>query len=59
MGIDPCNCTMKIWDSNSHNESSVKSVRVHSLKLFALSDLPIGSQPCNPFALVMSPRLGL
>jgi hypothetical protein len=40
MGFDPCNCPLKvqesIWDSNSQNRSSLGSVRVHSLTLFAL-----------------------
>jgi hypothetical protein len=44
MGFDPCNCTMKIqksiWDFNSHNGSSLRSVRVHSFTLFALFALP-------------------
>jgi hypothetical protein len=39
MGFDPCNFTLKIWesiwDSNSYNGSSLGSVRVHSLTLFA------------------------
>jgi hypothetical protein len=41
MGFDPCNRTLKIqesiWDSNSQHGSSLVSVRVHSLTLFALS----------------------
>ncbi len=40
MGFDPCNLVLKIqesiWDSNSHNGSSLGSVKVHSLTLFAL-----------------------
>jgi hypothetical protein len=40
MGFDPYNCTLKIWESiwesNSHNGSSLESVKVHSLTLFAL-----------------------
>jgi hypothetical protein len=40
IGFDPCNCTLKIresiWDSNSQHGSSLGSVRVHSLTLFAL-----------------------
>ncbi len=63
MGFGSCNRTLKIWESiwysNSHNGSSLGSVRVHSLTLFALlgaceviSSLPLGSQPCNPLALV-------
>jgi hypothetical protein len=38
MCVDPCNCSLKIlesiWDSNSHNGSSLGSVRVHSVTLF-------------------------
>ncbi len=41
MGFDPCNRALKIWDSiwdsNSHNGSSLGSVKVHSLTLFALT----------------------
>ncbi len=41
MGFDLCNRTLKIcksiWDSNFHNGSSLGSVRVHSLTLFAFS----------------------
>jgi hypothetical protein len=40
MGFDPCNHALKIWESiwesNSHNGSSLGSVRVHSFTLFAL-----------------------
>ncbi len=40
LDFDPWNCTLKIWesicDSNSHNGSSLGSVQVHSLTLFAL-----------------------
>jgi hypothetical protein len=40
MGFDPWNCTLKIWesfwDSNSQHGSSLGSVRVHALTLFAL-----------------------
>ncbi len=42
MGFDPCNRALKIqesiWDSNSHNGSSLGSARVHSLTLFALRE---------------------
>jgi hypothetical protein len=55
-----------IWDSNSHNGSSLGSIRVHSLTLFA----PPGTCDVIPMprfwpatlqalALVVSPRLGL
>ncbi len=70
MGFDPYNRTLKIresiCDSNSHNGSSLGSVRVHSLTLFALlgaNDVTIASSfwlaTSEPFALVTSPRLGL
>jgi hypothetical protein len=40
MGFDPCNYALKIqesfWDSNSQHGSSLGSVRVHALTLFAL-----------------------
>jgi hypothetical protein len=40
MDFDPYNRTLKIWesiwDSNSHNGNSLRSVRVHSLTLLAL-----------------------
>jgi hypothetical protein len=39
MGFDPFNCPLKVWESiwdfNSHNGSSLGSVRVHSPTLFA------------------------
>jgi hypothetical protein len=70
MGFDPCNCALKIqesiWDFNSHNGSSLGSVRVHSLTLFALlgaSDMtprsPSWPATSQPLALVVSPRLEL
>ncbi len=40
MGFNPSNCALKIresfWDSNSQHGSSLGSVRVHALTLFAL-----------------------
>ncbi len=43
MSFDPYNCTLKIWelfwDSNSQHGSSLGSVRVHALTLFALSEV--------------------
>jgi hypothetical protein len=40
MSFDPCNHALKIWesiwDSNSQHGSSLGSVKVHSLTLFAL-----------------------
>jgi hypothetical protein len=70
MSFDPYNCTLKIresiWDSNSQHWSSLGSVRVHSLTLFALPgacDVTPGSlfwpATLQPFALVTSPRLKL
>jgi hypothetical protein len=70
MGLDPWNRALKIrkfiWDSNSQHGSSLGSVRVHSFTLFALLEhvmwlpgLSLSPQPCNPLALVVSPRLRL
>jgi hypothetical protein len=70
MSFDPCNCSRQIWESiwdfNSQHGSSLVSVKVHSLTLFALSgacDVTPGSPSwlvtLQPFALVASPKLGL
>jgi hypothetical protein len=70
MGFDPYNRTLKIWksiwDSNSQHGSSLWSVRVHSLTLFALPracEMILGSPSwpatLQPLTLVASPRLGL
>jgi hypothetical protein len=70
MGFDPRNRTLKIWesiwDSNSQHGSSLVSVRVHSLTLFALPGAcdvtpEFFSWPATlqSLALVASPRLGL
>jgi hypothetical protein len=66
MGFDPCNCALKVWESNSQHGSSLGSVRVHSLTLFALlgaCDLTLKfffwPATLQPLALVSSPRLGL
>ncbi len=70
MGFDPCNHVLKIWefiwDSNSQHGSSLGSVRVHSLTLFALPgacDVTLESlfwpATLQPFASVASPRLRL
>ncbi len=33
MGFDPCNRSLKIWESNSQNGSSLGNMEVHSLSL--------------------------
>ncbi len=61
MSFDPCNCAVKIresiWVFNSYNESSLESVKVHSLTFFALPgacDVTLGLsfdlQHCNPLS---------
>jgi hypothetical protein len=63
MGFDPYNHALKIresiWDSNSQHGSSLGSVRVHSLTLFAFSrtcEMTLGSPSwpttLQPLALV-------
>ncbi len=70
MGFDACNRVLKIresiWDFNSHNGSSLGSVRVHSLTLFALPracnvtpESSFWPATLQPIALVASPRPGL
>jgi hypothetical protein len=70
MGFDPCNCALKIWESiwdfNFQHGSSLESVRVHSLTLFAFPracDVSPKSlswpATLQPLALVTNPRLGL
>jgi hypothetical protein len=70
MGFDPCNRALKIqesiWDSNTQHGSSLGSVRVHSLTLFALLGacdvtprFPSWLATLQTLALVASPRLGL
>jgi hypothetical protein len=70
MGFDPYNRALKIQesirDSDSQHGSSIVSVRIHSLTLFALPracDATPGSfswpATLQPLALVTSPRLGL
>ncbi len=70
MGFDPYNRTIKIWksiwDSNSHNGSSLGNVKVHSLTLFTLPgacDVTPGSPSwpatLQPLALVANPSLEL
>jgi hypothetical protein len=63
LSFDPWNCSLKfckfIWDSNSHHGSSLGSVRVHSLTLFALPgacDVTPGSLPWP--ATLQPPCLG-
>jgi acyl-CoA synthetase (AMP-forming)/AMP-acid ligase II len=57
MGFDPCNFSLKIWesiwDSNSHNGSSLGSVRVHSLTLF----YTLGSMRCDSRASFLARNL--
>jgi hypothetical protein len=70
MSFDPYNCTLKIqesfWDSNSQHWSSLVSVRIHSLTLFAFPEacdvtFESSSWPTTlqPLVLIVSPRLGL
>jgi hypothetical protein len=70
MSFDPCNRALKIrdsiWDSNSHNGSSLGNVKVHSLTFFALMGtcdvtprFPFWPATLQPFALVTTLRLGL
>jgi hypothetical protein len=70
MGFDPYNHVLKIWesiwDSNSQHGSSLGSVKVHSLTLFALLGtcdvIPESfswSVTLQPLVLVASPRLRL
>ncbi len=70
MGFDPYNCVLNVresdWDFNSYNGSSLGSVRVHSLTLFALlgaCDVTPGSffwpETLQPLASVTNPRLKL
>jgi hypothetical protein len=66
MSFGPCNCVLKIWesisDSNSRNGSSLGSVRVHSLTLFALFALPracdVTPGPPSWLATLQPPCLG-
>jgi hypothetical protein len=68
--FDPWNRVLKIWksfrDSNSQHGSSLGTMRVHALTLFALrgacEETPMSSSwpaTFQPLALVASPRLGL
>jgi hypothetical protein len=68
--FDPCNHTLKIWesfrDSNSQHGSSLGSVKVHSLTLFAfpgacevLPESPSWPATLQPLTLVASPKLRL
>jgi len=50
MSFDPYNCPLKIWDSNSQSESSLGSVKVHSL---TLSHIP-GSIKCDSRASLLA-----
>jgi hypothetical protein len=70
MGFDPWNCTMKIRKSIGTQtpnmeftwecEGSFPHTLWHSWEHeMWLPSFPLGLQPCNPFALVANPRLGL
>jgi hypothetical protein len=67
MGFDPCDCTLKIresfWDSNLQHGSSLGSVKVHALTLFALSKAcevtpgsPSWPATLQPFCLGREPK---
>jgi hypothetical protein len=58
--FDPCNCFLKLWDSNSQSGSPFGRVWVHSLTLFHIPEsvnvtpgLHFGPTPFHAFALVM------
>jgi hypothetical protein len=57
LSFDPCNYSLKIWesiwDSNSQDESSLGSVRVHSLTFFCT----IGSMKCDSRASLLAHTL--
>jgi hypothetical protein len=70
MGFDPCNRPLKIresiWDSNTQNENSLGSARVHALTLFCIprntrceSWVSFLAITLQTLALVTNPRLGL
>jgi hypothetical protein len=53
MGFDPCNCFLKIQDSNSQGGRSLGSVRVHSFTLSYTS----GSMRCDSRAFLLARTL--
>jgi hypothetical protein len=65
LGFDPCNCSLKIWDSNSQSGSSLGSVSIYSLTLSYTPRSMSDSQssfwpaPLQALTLVASPRLRL
>jgi len=63
LGFDPYHFYLKIHEStgtpNSQSGSSFGNVKVHSLTFSFTLGLPFGPQPCKPFTLVVSSRLGL
>jgi hypothetical protein len=70
MSFDPWNRVLKIWesiwDSNSYNGSSLRSVKVHSLTLFPLPGTcdvtprsPSWPTTLQPLTSIVRPRLGL
>jgi hypothetical protein len=63
MGYDPCNYVLKvresIWNFNSHNGSSLESVRIHSLTLFAFPGAcKVTFRPPSWLANLQPPCLG-
>jgi len=58
LGFDPCNPSLKISESigtpNSQSGSSLGSVRFYSLTLSFIHELPLGPQPCEPKAKVVT-----
>ncbi len=68
--FDPSNCSMKFRESTGTPSPNLgvalgvwRLTPSHSPTLLGVSDvtpmLPLGPHPCNPFALVASPKLGL
>jgi hypothetical protein len=70
LSFDPQNCSMKFRESTGTPSPKVgvalgvwEFIPSHFLTFPGVCDvtpgLPLGPQPCNPFALIASPRLGL
>jgi hypothetical protein len=57
LSFDPCNHSLKIWesiwDSNSQDESSIGNVRVHSFTLF----WTLGNMKCDSHASLLARTL--